>query len=191
MNLQEITAAVAPLIGGTVEIPPSWSDDEGRHVKVDGYYLGFRESKNNQISIVAFVPPALSIKIGPHYGSLPEFPSIKVSAGRSPEAIAKEIARRIKPEAAAALAAYEARANEQTNARAQVEKHAADLRAAVPGIDVRFSDDRATEAAIYLNQSGRYVNGRLSSSGSIYIERISGITIGNAAVIFNALKQRD
>lgn len=96
--------------------------------------------------------------------------------GRSIEAIARDIKKRVIDANLAALAARRAYAATQANNRASIVKHAAELKAAVPALDIRVNE-REQRAAIYSNGSmAGYLSGTLHADGTVSLDRVSSIS---------------
>lgn len=92
---------------------------------------------------------------------------------RSIEAIAKDINKRVIEANAPALAKRRAHAAQQKANRDGIAKHCADLKAAIPGLDIRLKDGE--QRATFYGNGGfdGYLSGTINTDGSISLERLS------------------
>jgi len=96
--------------------------------------------------------------------------------GRSIAAIAKDLKRRVIDANQPALAKRRAHAAQQKHNRQNVAQYAADLKAAVPGLDIRV-DERNQSAAIYSGPQSYYLSGRMGCDGQVSIDRIGSVSL--------------
>lgn len=182
-----IVRDLAKTLGGTAEI------EEGHYggCKVtfaDGLIIGvYAESgaKKGRARISAHGPHRMTGKISHH--AWPKFPEITVDASRPAEAIARDVERRIMAGAREALAELQAKAASVDSARAEAERHAAEIMAAFPSVSVTFNDANSTEAQVYANGGGVYLSGRLNSAGGLYVDRIGGLDPDQTRAVLTAL----
>lgn len=110
--------------------------------------------------------------------------------GRSIETIARDINKRVIEANKPALAKRRAYAAQQAANRNAIVKHAADLKAAVPGLDIRVNE-REQRAAIYGgDRFAGYLAGTLHSDGSVSLERLSGLSNANFRKIAKLLETK-
>lgn len=96
--------------------------------------------------------------------------------GRSIEAIARDINKRVIFANQPVLAKRRAYAKQQADNRATIVKHAADLKTAVPALDIRINE-REQRAAIFggSNFAG-YLTGTLHADGTVNVDRLGSIS---------------
>jgi hypothetical protein len=182
-----IVRDLAKALGGTAEI------EEGHYggcrvTFADGLIVGVyaeHGAKKGRARISAYGPSAMTRKVSRH--AYPKFPEVTVDASRPAEAIARDVERRIMPDARAALAVLLTQAAEIDSARQEAERHAAEITAAFPSVQVTFKDADTTEGAVYANGGGVYLSGRLNSAGGIYIDRIGGLNAEQTRALLSAL----
>jgi hypothetical protein len=114
-------------------------------------------------------------------------PAATMATSKSPEALAREIARRVLTPSEPIHAQIKARqAQDADNANALVAAAEA-LRAAVPLLRVEVSDDK-TSGSFHYYADGLSFNGRLSGSGTVYLDRVSSFPSERLAAVLAAIK---
>lgn len=186
LNVWRMAEDIAAALGGTV--PEGNEPDKyyaGRVNLLSGLSLLIRPligAKFGRAGIQATMPYELTRKLARGGGTF----ETTVDAERPLTAIVGQIRVKVLPDAEAALADLQARAVRHDAARAEAERFAAELVAAVPGLAATFANADALEADLR-NTTGPYFAGRLSSSGSVRIDRIDGVTFNRAKAALAAL----
>jgi hypothetical protein len=182
-----IVRDLAKALGGTAEI------EEGHYggcrvTFADGLVIGVyaeNGAKKGRARISAYGPRAMTSKVSRH--AYPAFPEITVDASRPADAIARDVERRIMPDARAALAVLLTQAAEIDSARQQAERHAAQITAGFPSVRVTFKDADTIQGDVYANGGGVYLSGRMNSDGGLYIDRVGGLNAEQARAVLTAL----
>jgi hypothetical protein len=124
-------------------------------------------------------------KLSGHFAHVP-FPEAFISASKPLDKIVKEVQRRVLGPSKEPLAAVKAQIAQLTADKASLAQHAADLRGKFPWLQVKVEEGK-TEASLYANGNACYFNGRLTSSGTIYVDRVGSIDSNRAEMFLAAL----
>ena len=95
--------------------------------------------------------------------------------GRSIDAIARDIVRRVIDGNAEALKRQRERQAQMDANRASIVKHAAALRAAIPGLDVKVNE--RDQCASIWNKGGEYLHANMNSNGGVSVERLGTLPL--------------
>jgi hypothetical protein len=107
--------------------------------------------------------------------------------GRSIEAVARDIKRRVIDASANALKLQREYAAAQQSNRDGIKAKAAALTKACPTLSVRVNDGQQS-AELYYNRNGSYLSGSLSFDGSIRLRDVSGIKADKMARLLTLLE---
>ena len=108
--------------------------------------------------------------------------------GRTIEAIAKDINKRVVVASQEALAKQREWAAANIAAKAEIVRVAAALKDRVPGLDIRVNVDEK-RAAVYSGSTGHYLSGSLSADGTVSVDRIGSVSVETFARIVAILNE--
>jgi hypothetical protein len=109
--------------------------------------------------------------------------------GRTIERIAADIKRRVIDASLPALALQRAHAAQLAQGRADIVARAADLKAALPGLDIRVNE-KERRAGIFNGASSHYLSGTLNADGSISLDRIGSMSTAKFLKIVAVLNDK-
>lgn len=120
--------------------------------------------------------------------SRPKFPKASADTGKGIDRLAADLKRRVIDEAKLPLAQLEARFNAQAEQREQLQALADALAFQVPGLRVDVpQDETRLDASFSASAHGVHVSGRLSSSGSVSLDRVTGLEGERGLAVLQAL----
>jgi hypothetical protein len=114
-------------------------------------------------------------------------PAATMATSKSPEALARDIARRVVTPSEPIFAQITAKQAEDAASADALTTAAEALRAAVPLLKVDVSDDK-TSGSFHYYVDGLSFNGRLSGGGTVYLDRVSSFPIERLPAVLAAIK---
>jgi hypothetical protein len=151
---------------------------QGGRFEVEGLTITIRTgsgAKARRVTLAASAADTRATRMAYAQGTLPRFPKITIDPDRPFDTLVRDIRKRVIDAGAAPLASLKALAGAQETASDALRQHAERLNAAFPGA-VTVPDDRTKDtASVYLNK-GVYLSGRLTSSGTLHIDRIGSLS---------------
>lgn len=159
----------------------------GRVVFESGLIVTVRTDSRKLGKIEVFSScPSLERKLASY--SRPKFPKASADTAKGIEKLAADLKRRVVDAAEIPLAQIKQRFASHTADREALKKHAWAIEADIPGLRVDIpQDETKTEGTIRGQLGGVYVTARLSSSGSVSIDRLTSLGASQALAVFAAL----
>lgn len=187
VDASQVAKALAAAWGASVGESEPGAHGIGRVVFESGLMVTVRDDSRKLGKIEVFAGcPKLERKLD-HY-SRPQFPKASADTGKGIDKLAADLMRRVVEPSALPLAQLEQRFAAQTNDRENLKAHAEALQAAIPGLRVDIpGDETRTDASVGGQIGGVYVTARLSSSGSVSIDRLTSLGASQALAVFAAL----
>jgi hypothetical protein len=176
IDLPRFAVDLAKQLGGTV-VPAGDYPSEQQRIKVGADEVGL--SANNWKKFVHAYISAPDVKFDDRNNSdkAHRTESANVNPdGRSIEAVAKDIKRRVIDASQAALAAQRAYAAQRAVAGNNIVSAVAGLRKRVPGLQVNHKE-RELSAAIWSGSSGHYISATLSADSTVSVDRIGSMPL--------------
>lgn len=209
-STKELATAIAARLPGewTVTMPHDQADHYFKLTRADGLELGlFGQDEKGYIRTES--DPArikVSMSVPPRHGGLVNLsgwgingysdpiaiPKANMAATKSPEAMAKDITRRVVEPATPLHEAIRAKMAADNAAANDLETQAAALRKAFPAMTVETKNG-CSSASIYLNtrtsSEGVYITGRVSG-GSVSLDRVGSFPADRLEAVINAIMGR-
>jgi hypothetical protein len=205
-TLREIVAAVAQALPGgpwTVKQP-----HEGDHyfalARHDGLTLGVFGTTGKH-GRTGTAPDRLEVRLNVPlrrggYASLRDWglgtyadpvrhPEATMRADKGPEALAREIARRVLTPAEPIHAQIVERMAADDGAANALARAVEALKASAPGLDVQLASDRSTASFLfYSSPDGFCLSGRLSGAGTAYLDHVSSFPADRLPAVLRAAR---
>lgn len=184
----ELAAALAPVLGGTVGECEPGKYGQGR-IELDGYRLairGARPGPADKIEVAAWLNEASGL----HYSDRTPMPSAGMSLSKGLDAVVRDIRNRVMAKTAEPLAETRAKVERMNEARARLELAAAGIADAFPAMSVKLPPEKhATSADLYAGPSfGTYLSGNLYADGSVTIQRLGNLNAKQARAVLAAIR---
>lgn len=182
--------ALATPLSATIKIPETAATERyatATLILPSGLQLFAHElhgANKGRLEIMTGTDHAATTKIS---GSVPKFPRISVDVQRDIAAIVRDVTRRLIEPSAEPFAKVQelvALAEQRTKGLIEV---SAELSRKFPALQITTNESSASSATVYGNVDGTYFSGRVQSDGSVYVDRISTLSAGQAERVFSAL----